>query len=447
VTDPSDLLGDDTDIEDPVLSQDLLPPLLGASLNYLDTNLSIRPPTMFETDLSQLGSFNTVKGAIGWSSNQATRVRILIDTGSQISFISNKIVDQLIDPAIKKATPISVRLTNGASTVSSRIAHVGITIDDYRSWSSLRILDWDAYDVILGIDWLQRRKARWDFAQSTLRIRNGSNKSHSLRLQPHSSIDTRSNSTSLNLITYANAKRRMNKGSEHAELVIIRQQPTARKSPELQTADPAFRPLIDEYSDIFKEELPPLFKRRRQITHDIDTGDAQPLNLPYYPLSKAHRDEQERQVRELLEKGLARPSSSPWGFPVLFVAKPGGKWRMCIDYRLLNNVTKKDGYPLPRVQDCLDSIGTATYLSKVDLTSGYWQIEVNELSIPKTAFNTRSGKYEFIAMPFGLTNAPATFQRIMNDTLRPFINKFVIVYMDDILIYSNSEQEHREYLR
>jgi hypothetical protein len=254
----------------------------------------MRPPAMFETDLSQLGSFNTVKGTIGWSSNQATRVKILIDTGSQISFISKRIVDQLIDPAIKKATLIAVRLTNGTSTISSRIAHVGLTIDEYRSWSPLRILDWDTYDVILGIDWLQRRKARWDFARSTLRIQNGNSKSHSLRLQPHSSIDTENNSTSLNLITYANAKRRMNKGSEHAELVIIRQEPSVPRPPDIRTADPAFRPLIDEYSDIFKEELPPLFKRRRQITHDIDTGDAKPLNISYYPLSKAHRDEQER---------------------------------------------------------------------------------------------------------------------------------------------------------
>jgi len=93
---------------------------------------------------------------------------------------------------------------------------------------------------------------------------------------------------------------------------------------------------------------------------------------------------------------------------------------------LLNSVTKKDGYPLPRIQDCLDAIGSAKYISKVDLTSGYWQIEVGELSIPKTAFITRSGKYEFIAMPFGLTNAPATFQRIMNDALAPFLENILI---------------------
>ncbi len=119
---------------------------------------------------------------------------------------------------------------------------------------------------------------------------------------------------------------------------------------------------------------------------------------------------------------------------------------MCIDYRLLNDVTVKDAYPLPRIQDCLDDIGAARFLSKIDLTQGYYQIEMADSSIQKTAFKTRSGKYEFLAMPFGLTNAPSTFQRIMNDALRPFIGKFVVVYLDDILIFSKTETEHTVHL-
>ena len=114
---------------------------------------------------------------------------------------------------------------------------------------------------------------------------------------------------------------------------------------------------------------------------------------------------------------------------------------------MLNKLTRKDAYSLPRIQDYLDNIGKSKRLSKIDLTSGYWQIHVQELSIPKTAFNTRSGKYEFIAMPFGLCNAPATFQRIMNDALRDFLGKFVIVYLDDIVIYSDSDLEHESHLQ
>src|SRR5438045_7059135 len=120
---------------------------------------------------------------------------------------------------------------------------------------------------------------------------------------------------------------------------------------------------------------------------------------------------------------------------------------MCIDYRALNKATVRNAYPLPRIEDCLTQLGKAKHLTTLDLTSGYWQVRIADKDIPKTAFNTRYGKYEFLVMPFGLTNAPATFQTLMNQILRPFIDKFVLVYLDDILIYSNSAEEHREHLR
>ena len=119
---------------------------------------------------------------------------------------------------------------------------------------------------------------------------------------------------------------------------------------------------------------------------------------------------------------------------------------MCIDYRMLNSKTLKNTYPLPRIQECIDKLGRASNLSSIDLLSGYWQLRVAENDVPKTAFNTRYGKYEFLVMPFGLTNAPATFQTLMNSILRPYIDKFVLVYLDDILVYSNSEEEHLEHL-
>ena len=150
----------------------------------------------------------------------------------------------------------------------------------------------------------------------------------------------------------------------------------------------------------------------------------------------------------LLRRGLIRASTSPWGAPVLFVRKPKtDEWRMCIDYRALNHKTIRNAYPLPRIQDCLDRLGKAKHCTTLDLTSGYWQVLVAEKDIQKTAFNTRYGKYEFLVMPFGLTNAPATFQTLMNQVLRPYIDKFVLVYIDDLLIYSNSPEEHLHHLR
>ena len=118
-----------------------------------------------------------------------------------------------------------------------------------------------------------------------------------------------------------------------------------------------------------------------------------------------------------------------------------------MDYRAVNTLTKKNGYPLPRIQECLDQLGRASHLATLDLTSGYWQIRMADEDIPKTAFNTRYGKYEFLVMPFGLTNAPATFQTLVNNILRPFLDKFVVVYLDDITIYSNSFTEHMQHIK
>ncbi|GJT49558.1 putative reverse transcriptase domain-containing protein [Tanacetum coccineum] len=150
---------------------------------------------------------------------------------------------------------------------------------------------------------------------------------------------------------------------------------------------------------------------------------------------------------ELSDKGFIRPSSSPWGAPVLFVKKKDGSFRMCIDYRELNKLTVKNRYPLPRIDDLFDQLQGSSIYSKIDLRSGYHQLRVREQDIPKTAFRTRYGHYEFQVMPFGLTNAPAVFMDLMNRVCKPYLDKFVIVFIDDILIYSKDEREHEEHLK
>ncbi|GJU85736.1 putative reverse transcriptase domain-containing protein [Tanacetum coccineum] len=174
---------------------------------------------------------------------------------------------------------------------------------------------------------------------------------------------------------------------------------------------------------------------------------AAPVARAPYRLAPSEMKELSDQLKELSDKGFIRPSSSPWGAPVLFVKKKDGSFRMCIDYRELNKLTVKNRYPLPRIDDLFDQLQGSSIYSKIDLRSGYHQLRVREEDIPKTAFRTRYGHYEFQVMPFGLTNAPAVFMDLMNRVCKPYLDKFVIVFIDDILIYSKNKQEHAEHLK
>ena len=153
------------------------------------------------------------------------------------------------------------------------------------------------------------------------------------------------------------------------------------------------------------------------------------------------------QMEEMVNRGFVRQSTSPWGAPVLFVKKKDGSMRLCIDYRELNKVTIRNHYPLPRIGDLFDQLQGAKVFSKIDLSSGYHQLRVHDEDVSKTAFRTRYGHFEFLFMPFGLTNAPVAFMDLMNRIFKPNLDQFVIVFIDDILIYSGSGEEHAEHLR
>jgi hypothetical protein len=166
-----------------------------------------------------------------------------------------------------------------------------------------------------------------------------------------------------------------------------------------------------------------------------------------YRNSPLELEEIKRQLTELLEKGLIRPSKSPFGAPVLLVKKKDGSLRMCVHYRALNKITIKNGYPLPLIDELLDQLHGAKYFSKLDLRAGYHQVRIAEEDVPKTAFKTRYGHYEYLVMPFGLTNAPATFMAAMNDLFKDYLDDFVIIYLDDILVFSKTAVEHERHLR
>ncbi|GBG58906.1 hypothetical protein CBR_g24257 [Chara braunii] len=217
------------------------------------------------------------------------------------------------------------------------------------------------------------------------------------------------------------------------------------------TADlePAVRDLIREYHDVFPSSfsyagIPPM----RDIEHSIQlVPDYRVHHQAPYRLSIPEAIELKGQLEELLRLGFIKPSKSPWGAPVLFACKADGTLRLYIDYRGLNRYTVKNNYPMPRSDELFDCLAGNRFFTKIDLRNGYHQICVAAADQPKTAFRMRFGHYEFTVMPFGLTNAPVTFQRAMNDMFRDILEQYVLVYLDDILIYSRTLEEHLRHFR
>jgi hypothetical protein len=205
--------------------------------------------------------------------------------------------------------------------------------------------------------------------------------------------------------------------------------------------------IMSEFPDMFPEELPGMPPESKvEFAIELTPGTA-PISKRAYRVSRPELVELKKQIDKLLEKGYIRPSISPWAALVLFVEKKDGTKRMCIDYRSLNEVTIKNKYPMSRIEDLFDQLRGAGVFSKIDLRSGFHQLRIRPLDIPKTTFITKYGLYEFTDMSFGLTNAPAYFMYLMNSVFMDYLDKFVVVFIDDILVYSQSEQEHEEHLR
>lgn len=215
------------------------------------------------------------------------------------------------------------------------------------------------------------------------------------------------------------------------------------------TTKPRLQRLLDSYSSVFRDNLPASLLPHRSVDHAIETEPgAKPPHRPLYQLSPAELVAAKEYVVDLLQKGKIRPIRSPYGAPLFFVKTgDGGKLRGVIDYRGLNRITKKNNAPIPRTDEIFDRLGGARVFSKMDLKTGFHQIRVRPEDIEKTAFNTKYGQYEFLVLHMGLCNAPASFQSLMNSIFCDCIEDFIVVYIDDLLIYSRSEDEHLEQLR
>ena len=204
--------------------------------------------------------------------------------------------------------------------------------------------------------------------------------------------------------------------------------------------------LLEDFKDIFAASNTELGKTSI-LKHEIQTEGYGPIRLRPYRTARKHQEELERQINEMLDAQVIGPSTSPWAAPVVLVEKKSGELRFCVDYRKLNAATKKDSFPLPRIDDTLDMLHGKKYFTTLDLASGYWQIELEEGSKEKTAFIVGNSLYEFNRMPFGLCNAPATFQRLMTQILRKVLGSSALVYLDDVIIFSDSFEDHLGHIR
>ena len=297
--------------------------------------------------------------------------------------------------------------------------------------ADLLLMTFYDFDIILGMDWLTKHHA----------IVNCFTKEVEFDAPNQARIVFRGERKIMStcLISAIKACKMIQKGCEAYLAHVIDTRKTEAKLENIL--------VVNEFQDVFPVELPGLPPDRDvEFTIKLLPG-TDPISVAPYRMALTELRELKTQLQELLEKGYIRPSISPWGALVLFVKKKDGALRLCIDYRQLNRVTIKNKYPLPRVDDFFDQLQGAKVFSKIDLRYGYHQLRIANVYVPKIAFRTRYGHYEFLVMPFGLTNAPAVFMALMNKVFQPYLDKFVIVFIDDILVYSRDEEEHTNHLR
>jgi hypothetical protein len=358
--------------------------------------------------------------------------KFLIDSGSTHDHIAEKFVSDT-DTAVSEIPTKAVSLADGSIKKCNQVAkYIPVAIGKFRDQVTFRVLPLQNYDAILGRPWLFRHNPRIDWRENTVEL-NSENGMVLLKTTAKPCVQSLFD-------PFADTEQQ-----EIEELFLI----GICAVNEIVSDTPIRKPikdLIQKHASLFEEKLAAL-PPKRSVEHAIDLiPGASPIAKPGFRMSPKELDSLKAELDDQLDKGFIRPSQSPWAAPVLFAKKKDGSLRLCIDYRGLNSVTVKNRYPPPRTDELFDRLQGATVFSKLDLTNGYYQIRVKQGDIPKTAFRTRYGNFEYLVMPFGLTNAPATFQATMNDIFKSLLDQFVVVYLDDILVFSKNEDEHVEHL-
>jgi hypothetical protein len=363
---------------------------------------------------------------------QSHVVSILIDSGSTHNFLDPAFLAKINLPVI--STPsLQVKIANGETIQCfGRVSSVSLKVQGQPIQADFYLISLGGCDMVLGVQWLQTLgPVLWDFS---LMIMQYSANGVPVLLKGLGPLEFSMEDGGQFLKSDVSA----NKGFFLKLICGTSDQSCPPCPPDIQS-------LLLTYTSVFAEpiELPP----PRSHDHKIPLSCSNPINVRAYRYPYFQKSEIEKLIRDMLSSGVIRPSQSPFSAPVLLVRKPDGSWRLCVDYRALNHKTIKDKFPIPIIDELLDELHGAVVFSKLDLRSGYHQIRMHQDDIPKTAFRTHKGHYEFLVMPFGLTNAPATFQGLMNDLFKPFLRRFVLVFFDDILIYSSSMTDHLLHLQ
>ena len=305
-----------------------------------------------------------------------------------------------------------------------------VLIEDVVMPANLLPLDLADFDVIFGADWLHYNSADIHCLEKTVTF-------HHPGLSGVTFVCERSGVIHV-VISTLREKKLLNKGCQGYLAHVVLNDTTLSSVEEVQ--------VVKHFPDVFPDDLPGLPPDRDvEFTIDLLAG-TDSISLTPYRMTHVELRELKIQLQELVDKGFIQPSVSPWGAPVLFVQKNHGTLTLCIDDRQLNRVTIKNRYPLPCIDDLFDQLRGACVFSKIDLRSGYYQLKIMSDDVPKTAFRTRYGHYEFLVMPFGLTNALAAFIGLMNKVFQQYLDRFVIVFIDDILVYSITKEEHVRHL-
>ena len=375
------------------------------------------------------------------------RVRVLKDDGCNTNVVSRDFFEINKGKLKWKKCEVEVRHSKHNSVERSSEVIVGATlVINGHVYKSNWLVANCRYDVLLGMPWHVSSNPDTNYKHRIVKV--GSHVLHPIVTLPKEKVEVQS--ISVKKFRSLLSSKRNKDDTQIFQLVPqvnSSELMTSRKTDFQVPRNMKLQMVLDRYSTVFREELPPGLPPKRFVDHEIETDkDSKPPHRSLYQLSPVELRATKDYVKNLIEKGKIRPSKSPYGAPLFFVKDKDKPLRGVVDYRALNRITKRNNAPLPRSDEMFDLLGEAKVFSKMDLKTGFHQIRVKPSDIEKTAFNTKYGQFEYLVMPMGLCNAPATFQSLMNQIFYDCVDVFMVVYMDDLLIFSKDEKSHLQHL-